>query len=159
MDGCDKMKGSYHYTGCGLDNIYLANGFEHKVTPYGEGVSIADADGLHAAIAKYVISSPNRLRGQEVRFLRSMLNVSQAGLGDILGVSRATVARWEGKNSDAPIPSGTDRFLRLFYALKVAGHRSAQKVMKLLSEIDDLEQQLAICEDTALGWIAQKEAA
>ena len=46
------MKGNYHYTGCGLDNIYLANGFERKVTPYGEGVSIADADGLHEAIGR-----------------------------------------------------------------------------------------------------------
>ena len=115
MDGLDKMKGSYHYTGCGLDYVYLANGFRRQKTPYGSGVSITDADGLHKAIARHIVSSPPRLRGQEIRFLRSMLDVSQAGLGDILGVSRATVARWEG-NAETPIPSGTDRALRLFYA-------------------------------------------
>ena len=153
------MKGNYHYTGCGLDNIYLANGFERKVTPYGEGVSIADADGLHEAIALFVIGSPNRLRGQEVRVLRSMLDVSQAGLGDILGVSRGTVARWEGKNADAPIPGGTDRFLRVFYFLEVAGHRSAKKLLKLIREIDDLEHQLATFEDIEFGWIPLKDAA
>ncbi len=116
-----------------------------------------NADGLHDAIARHIIISPPRLRGQEIRFLRSMLDVSQAGLGDILGVSRATVARWEG-NAEAPIPGGTDRALRLFYALKVTGHGMAKKMLTLLSEIDDLEHQLAMFEDTEFGW-AKKEAA
>lgn len=145
------MTGPYHYTGCGLDYVYLLNGFELHETPYGEGVAIQDADGLHKAIALAVISSPNALRGQDVRFLRSLLDISQAGLGDILGASRATVARWEG-GADQAIPGGSDRTLRMFYALKVSGHEVAERIVDLLAEIDELEHTQTLFEETDRGW-------
>ncbi len=145
------MTGPHHYTECGLDYIYLLNGFKVHETPYGEGISIQNADGLHKAIALAVIISPNALRGQEVRFLRSLLDVSQAGLGDILGASRATVARWEG-GADQAIPAGSDRALRMFYALKVTGHEVAERIVDLLTEIDELEHTQTLFEETDTGW-------
>jgi putative transcriptional regulator len=42
----------YHYTECGLDNIYLLNGFDPVETPRGKGVTIRNIDGLHRAIGK-----------------------------------------------------------------------------------------------------------
>ena len=143
----------FHYTECGLDYVYLVNGYEVHDTPYGRAVSIDDADGLHRAIAEYIVTSPHGMRGQELRFLRSMLDVSQAALGEIVGVSRATIARWEGA-PDAPISGSADRALRLAYALQLENRRDlALQVARLLREIDDLEPQGALFEDREGAWL------
>jgi len=36
----------YHYRECGLDNVWLLNGYELHDTPYGKGVSFVDVEGL-----------------------------------------------------------------------------------------------------------------
>lgn len=151
------MTDLYHYTQCGLDYIYLVNGYRREETPYGAGVSIEHADQLHEAIALSVITAPQALRGQELKFLRSMLDISQARLGDLLGKSRATVARWESGLNE-PIPGEADRALRFFYALTVAGDDVAKKIVDLLTEIDAIEHRMALFEDTESGW-RPKEAA
>lgn len=151
------MTSRYHYTECGLDYVYLENGFRLEETPYGAGVSIEDADELHETIALAIIMSPHAIRGQELRFLRSMLDVSQAGLGDLVGKSRAAIARWEA-GTDDPIPGEADRLLRMFYALKVNGHDVAVKILDLLTQIDELQHRIALFEDTETGW-RSKEAA
>ena len=38
----ETIKEPYHYTACGLDNIYLFNGYELHQTEDGDGVSIRD---------------------------------------------------------------------------------------------------------------------
>jgi DNA-binding transcriptional regulator YiaG len=130
--------GMHHYTNCGLDYIWLVDGFERLETPYGGGVRIHDMAGLHKAIANRVISSPTRLRGQEVRFLRSMLDLSQDGLARVLGQTRPSVARWEGQR-DKSIPGASDRALRLFYAAQAAGNATAKRISDLLKELDELQ--------------------
>ena len=152
------MSNPYHYTECGLNYIYLENGFRIHETPYGEGVSIDAADQLHEAIALTVISSPRALRGQEVRFLRSLLQVSQSGLGEILGVSRPTIARWESAPDDKISSATADRMLRVIYALKAAGHEVALKILDLLTEIDELEHKIALFQETNNGWREAKAA-
>ncbi len=147
------MTEQYHYTQCGLDYVYLVNGFSIEETPYGPGVAIEKADQLHDLIARTIITSPHALRGQEVRFLRSMLDVSQTGLGDLLGKSRASIARWEAAEHE-PIPGEADRFLRVFYAHKIEGHELVEEILALLTEIDELEHRLATFEDTETGWQA-----
>ena len=141
----------HHYTDCGLDYIYLFNGYKVKKTPYGRGIAIENVDGLHEAIAVDIIKSPHAVRGQEVRFLRSMLDVSQAGLGDILGKSRATIARWEAGPNES-IAGEADRLIRLFYALKMVGHEVADALLDLLAQIDELEHRMATFEETNTVW-------
>lgn len=159
MDGYRKMK-LYHYTGCGLDNVYLANGYTDHKTPYGRGVSIEDADGLHKEIARGIVLGSAPIRGQEVRFFRSLMDISQTGLGKILGVTRPTVARWEGQPNMA-IPAVADRLLRLFYAMQQAGNKIALRVAELLRETDEIEHQTqkhrTVFRETQQGW--QREAA
>lgn len=46
-------------------------------------------------VAKLIIQQGDELRPAEVRFLRELIGMTQAELGDRLGVSRATVNRWE----------------------------------------------------------------
>ena len=59
------------YKGCGLDNVYLANGYERRTTNSGiEVVHIEDRVGLHRTIALTVAMNPLHIDGAEFRFLR-----------------------------------------------------------------------------------------
>jgi DNA-binding transcriptional regulator YiaG len=71
------------------DWVFLANGCTIHETPYGRGIAIQDADGLHALVLREIITSPHPLRGQELRFIRSMLDLSQAGNGSVPRSSKA----------------------------------------------------------------------
>jgi len=144
MDG-HQMTEVFHYEACGLDNIQLANGFHVKETEHGRGVSIEDIDGLHQAIARGIITSQSRMRGQEVRFLRSLLDISQKNLGRLLGQGRATVARWEERRN-TPIPPAADRALRLYYGAKIDGDAVMTQLLEIMEEIDELEHRLATYE-------------
>lgn len=145
------MTEGYHYTGCGLDYVYLANGFEIHETEYGRGMSIDDVEGLHDVIARNLITGRQRLRGQEVRFLRSLLDVSQGSLARVLGTTRSAVARWELKR-DTPIPPTADRMLRTFYAGRREGNKAVNRILDLLEEIDELEYRIACFKESKQGW-------
>lgn len=71
----EKPKAPYHYTSCGLDDVYLLSGYEIEQTPYGQGVSIKNADDLHTAIGMYLVSGKKLLSGKEVRFLRHQMDL------------------------------------------------------------------------------------
>jgi putative transcriptional regulator len=120
-----------HYTACRLPYVYLRNGY---LLRHGEGIVIRDAESLHEAIAVSIITRVRPLRGQEVRFLRSALKMSQASLARGLQITRVTVARWEGA-PDEPIPGIADTALRLFCPAKRGRHELAQQVCRLLSEL------------------------
>ncbi|MGB0682077.1 MAG: helix-turn-helix domain-containing protein [Magnetovibrionaceae bacterium] len=127
---------SYHYTLCGLDNIYLTNGVDEHQTEYGDGVSIQNADDLDTAIALAVISLPYRLQGQDLRFLRSLLDLSQKELADRLGTQRVTIARWEGKPY-TPITGSADRLLRFYCSERLFAGACSAALTDLLPEIDE----------------------
>ena len=140
------MTEGFHYTACGLDYVFLRNGYAIRDTKYGPAVAIQDVDALHSAIARTIISSPDQIRGQEVRFLRSVLSLSQEGLGRVLQESRPTVARWEGE-PEKGIPGASDSALRLFCAAKLDGNALALEVATLLEEIDELQHQIAVLQE------------
>ncbi len=109
------MKNKYHFTESGLDNVFLLDGFTIKKTAHGSGVAFDNLELLLETIAQAVVSSPMTLRGQEVRFLRTRLDMSQSGLAKLLGVSRASVARWEGAPK-THIEGTADTAMRLLFA-------------------------------------------
>jgi len=130
------MTDGFHYTDCGLDYVYLTSGYTIHETDQGTGVSIKNARQLHERLALDIISRGYPLRGQEVRFLRAMLRVSQEGLARVLRQRRGSVARWEAE-PDKAIPGAADSALRMFYALKTGAHDTAAKVVDLLQELDE----------------------
>ena len=85
----------YNYATCGLDNVWLKNGFKVHTTGYGDGVAIHNLDGLHKAIAKSVVSGSTTLTPKEFRFLRVELDLSIDSLAAILGESTTDIEAWE----------------------------------------------------------------
>jgi len=103
----------YHYTESGLSNVYLVNGFEVEDIDGEEYTSIDDMNGLHFAIANAIVDSTRPLTGEEFRFLRIEINLSQKALGVKFGVNEQTIARWEKEESD--LPRTSDASLRSLY--------------------------------------------
>jgi len=148
------MTNPHHYRQCGLDNVYLRNGFEVESTKPGEAIRIHDVDGLHLAIGMYLIQEKKVLSGSEIRFLRHELDLSQRTLGNLLDKSDQAVARWEKGKSRIDGPA--DRLLRLLYESHVAEEqRTGNRVRELLEQLAQLDSSDigdVQFEDTDTGW-------
>lgn len=140
----------YHYTECGLRNIWLANGYEEHDTPYGSGVSFHDVTGLHRAIGRAVIAKPGKLTGRELRFLRTEMGLSQAKLASILGNEAQTVALWEKRGNP---PKMADRFVRALYREQSEGNAHIIEMIERLADTDadDVEEQVTLRQGNS-GW-------
>ena len=142
----------FPYAGCGLDWVFLANGYTVHETPYGQGLSIHDADGLHAVVLREIITSPHPICGQELRFIRSMLDLSQEGMGKIIGVQRLQVTRMEA-NRKKPITPSADRAIRMFFALQQHDRDLADRILELLNEFDDQQHEQTTFVPSDHGWM------
>ncbi len=120
------------YTTCGLDNIFLVGGFTRHQTPYGDGVSIVNVEGLHRSIADWLIASEDSLSGKEIRFLRKEMKLTQAELGELLKVTDQQVARWE--KGECPIPGSSDILLRALYKHHVGKNPNVRKISEKLRQ-------------------------
>lgn len=124
----------YHYTDGGLRNVWLANGYETRNTPYGEAVAIQDLEGLTEAICHAFVRKAKPLTRTEFRYLRtSGLQLSQAALGAALGVDAQTVARWE---KDAHIPKMADKMIRLTYLEHANGNVRLRSAFETLRAVE-----------------------
>jgi DNA-binding transcriptional regulator YiaG len=140
----------HHYRLSGLDYVYLVNGFTRHETEYGPGISIDDMDGLHRAIAEDIITHRAHLDGQEVRFLRKEMDLSQGGLAVMLGLDAQTVARWEKGQTEIPGPA--DRLIRVLYREHIGGSQEVRILIDALAELDEIEHGRRCFEETPNGW-------
>lgn len=126
----------YHYKGCGLPNIYLANGYKETKTAYGAAVAINDVEGLHGAIADQLVIKPIPLTPHEFRFLRTFLEMSQKKLGESVGTSDQTIANWEKGNTS--IDKAAETILRML----VREHRGGNVVVRqFVDRLNDADRQ------------------
>lgn len=105
----------YHYKESGLPNIWLKNGFIIEEIDGAMTVAIEDLDGLHRVIGAEICRH-RFISGDEFRFLRKELDMSQSKLGEILGVSENSVANWERNSS---IPKAAIALLKGLYFEKI----------------------------------------
>lgn len=144
----------YHYTECGLDNVWLANGFTKKKTAYGEAVSISDADDLHKLLADQLINKPARLTGKEFRFLRVMLKLSQAAVAKMQGVSEQNVSLWERHGK---VPKANDNLMRIIYMAHESNSHSLRAVCDRITTVERLVHQRIVAKSTGKAWSSKVE--
>lgn len=144
----------YRYTMCGLDDIYLVSGYERTSTEYGGGVVIHDIDGLHRVIGEHLVTSKKALNAKEVRFLRHEMDVTQAHLGHLLGVTDQTVARWE--KGEIPISGPAELLLRVLYLGHVSKTVDVRQLAEELRAMDAPanDERFLFAETTDHGWQA-----
>ena len=124
----------YHYTESGLRNVWLKNGFLVKKTPYGEGVSIQDVEGLHRFIGGTITKRP-KLTGPELRFLRKEMGMSQKALATFVGTSEQNISLWERRGR---VPQAADRLIKLAY-LETISKDGSVEIRALIDRLNDLD--------------------
>jgi putative transcriptional regulator len=128
-----KSKRLYQYTESGLDNVYLVSGYEFS--PDRKTVIIRDIDGLQSAIGRALAKQPHRLTGEEFRFLRSELLLSQANLAKVLGVKELTIGRWERGESEIPV--STEAAVRTMFLESLGEKRKMKELLEQIADLDD----------------------
>ena len=144
----------YKYTDGGLRNVWLANGFAVKRTPYGEAVAIEDVPGLTRAICAALTKKPGRLTGAEFRYLRLHFRLSQKGLGQLFGNTEQAVAIWE---KTSKIPLLADKHLRLLWAERDDGNETIKRLMDRLNIVERVTQSRIVLRETRTGWKSKVE--
>lgn len=140
----------YHYEECGLDNVWLLNGYIERETPYGKAVAVEHADELDAAIARALVDSRRRLSAAEFRFLRKQLGQSQVSMARALGCSHETVSKWE---RDGNVPAMADRFVRAYWREVQEGNAHILELLERLAEMDTADNEAKlVLEETEAGW-------
>jgi DNA-binding transcriptional regulator YiaG len=142
----------HHYTTCGLDNVWLANGYRTHDTPYGSGVSIADADGLHKLLAVEVAKKNGPLTRKEFRFLRTMLCLSQKNLAEMVGVTEQAVSLWERYGK---VPKIQDAVLRTLILDAFDGHGTMKQAIDRLNIVERLVNQKIVAKARQHVWTAK----
>lgn len=107
---------NHHYTECGLPNVWIKCRYV-KDNAGKDTIIIPNIGLLHKAIARDIILSDGALSGDEIKYLRSMMELTPVEFGVLLHRTGQTVARWE-KGESAP-EAVTDAFIRLLAAGKV----------------------------------------
>lgn len=138
----------YHYTECGLKNVWLTNGYDICEIDGEKAVSISDVDALNEVIGRS-LAAKSDLDGDEIRFIRKELGLSQKRLADLLGSTEQTVSLWERRGR---IPKGFDRLIRLLYLEKIDGNVRVQEIINRLIDLDYQHSEKLILSDTRSGW-------
>ena len=125
----------FHYTGCGLDNVYLTSGYQTKEVGGETYVAVHDVEDLHTAIALFLARQKKVLDGQEVRFVRKFLDLTQRELGTFLGVSDQSVARYE--KGQTKFEGAADALLRLLVVAKAGGCIDVREELESIRTADD----------------------
>jgi DNA-binding transcriptional regulator YiaG len=137
-----------HYTQCGLEGIYLQNGFSKEDIDGEVYTSVTDVEGLHWAIGRHLVSTRKTLSKHEIRFLRQTMGLSQKELAEDMGNDSQSIARWEKGQCD--MPGSSDRLLRFLFLLRVM---TDEEIMELrdfmtstlphLNELDEFKVRSA----------------
>lgn len=127
------------YRGCGLEGIYLCNGYEIEEIDGEKYTYVQDREALHRVIALNLVEHRKTLTPAELKFIRVAMDETQGGLAKALGVSSQTVARWE--KGHAEIPGPADRMLRVLMMVRMLpDDELAQLVRDLSNLLDELDE-------------------
>lgn len=145
----------YHYTDGGLRNVWLANGYEIKKTPYGEGVAIHDLDGLTQAICLALTKKGGVLTGAEFRYVRSAgMLLSQPALGKMMGIDGQSIARWE---KTGKVPRWADKLVRLLYVAHAQGNEPIRRAVERIRTVERLVKQRIVVQARRGHWTPSVE--
>ena len=140
----------YHYTDGGLRNVWLANGYGIKKTPYGEGVTFHNLDGLTESICIALTKKAGLLTGAEFRYIRSAgMLLSQPSLGKLMGIDGQSVARWE---KTSKVPRWADKLVRLLYTAQAEGNEPIAKAVERIKTVERLVKQRIVVKESRGRW-------
>lgn len=97
----------HHYTECGLMNVFIS-GIEVQTDDDGDEVIIVPAvNELHHVIATGIVNHPKGISGDELRFLRTEMGLTQSELSGLVHRDKQSIGRWERGEVEIDSPSET----------------------------------------------------
>ena len=139
----------HHYIQCGLDNVWLENGYTLDPKPSSEGISVENAAGLRAALVAEIIKKRGRISGKELRILRSHLAVSQVSLARCLGETEQSIGKWERTGK---VPASTDALIRLLIIERTRATVTVTAILHRINSADGLPDYQIIAKETSTIW-------
>lgn len=140
----------YHYTECGLPKIYLKNMKALRCPSCDEEeVEVPNIEQLHAAIARDIALQKERLRPEEIRFLRAHLGFSGADFANAISVKPETVSRWE--NGRRLMDTTAEKFLRVLILSGAGPFREYEDLPAFASKQNKAQPTIRVFQDTR-GW-------
>ena len=122
MDQCNECEAwsvqretvpEYRYDGLGIPVVLYNSAIKEVCHKCGEEIiEIPDLKGLIAAVAVSRVMHDYKLRGHELKFLRSALDKTASELATMIDVTLETVSRWE--NDKKPVPPSSEKLIRYF---------------------------------------------
>lgn len=104
------MDNVHHYTESGLLNVYI-DGIVVEVDDDGdEIITIPAVNELHQVIALGIVNHAKGISGDELRFLRSEMGLTQAELGGLVHRDKQSIGRWE--RNEIEIDSSAEALVR-----------------------------------------------
>lgn len=132
----------YPYRACGLDNIFLLNGYDVHEHDGESAVSVKQEDELLQAIGRHVVFTRKALSGKEIRFLRNVLDMTQNELANKLGTTAQTLARWE--KGEFEITGPAEKLLRIVFIIHAGTDEEREVLLKAiedaLDQLDEIDQ-------------------
>ena len=121
-------------------------------------MAIENLPGLHKAIGKYLAEKPGILTGDEFRFLRNELNISQKHFGSLFALTDQAVATWE--KGKVNLPQWADRTIRIMY-LEFIGERNKNltSLIEFLNTLDVQERKDLTLKEVGNEWTVTPQAA
>ena len=129
------VRGRYPFAECGLRNVVLQGVEIARCGKCGnDDVVIPHLNDLMRALAFAVVSQPYRLQGEDVKFLRKYLNMTQAQLAELLDIHKTNLSKWE--NNEDKIGEQSDRLIRaVALALGVGLKERTEEVIRAFPKI------------------------
>ena len=123
---------TYHYTECGLDNVFI-EGMPTQMDDAGDDIVTIPAVGhLHRVIAESIVTYQYKMSGKELRFLRTEMGLTQDNLAAILKVKLLTISRWEREES--PIKHTAEILIRLMAIKRLS--------LDLAMDVDEVSEKV-----------------
>jgi len=100
----------HHYTESGLKNVVIS-GILVEVDDEGdEVITIPAVNELHMMIALGIVNHPKGISGDELRYLRSEMGLTQAELSSLVHRDKQSIGRWE--RGEVEIDSSAEALIR-----------------------------------------------
>ncbi|CRL46142.1 hypothetical protein SGGMMB4_04491 [Sodalis glossinidius str. 'morsitans'] len=124
----------HHYTDCGLETVWLTNGYRCEKHAVRIQIEIEDKPALHQVLAKLLINRRNLLSCHEIHFLRREMSMSVHELASVMGVQSEVIERWE--RGETGLPRVADVSLRALFVGSRLEESEPELYLHILSETE-----------------------
>lgn len=140
----------YHYTECGLQNVFIKGIVPITDDDGDEVITVRFINALHNAIAEGIVNHEKGISGEELRFLRTEIGLTQAELATFVHADKQTIGRWE--RNENIIDSASETVLRkiAIERLLIPFNDGIEKLAK--SSVPTAQSQLINIQATDTGY-------